>query len=148
MARALLRNAKILILDEASSSTDSATDRIIQKMIRKQFKGCTILCVAHRLETIIDYDYVVVMSSGAVVEYDTPKNLLDKADGQFTKMVNATGRASSANLKKIANMTAREREKAFHTVTESSSEGGFKEFPETDESDVFADDDDSGSENL
>jgi ABC-type multidrug transport system fused ATPase/permease subunit len=103
MARALLVNAHILLLDEATASADSETDAVIQRMIRREFNDKTILCIAHRLNTIMDYDRIVVMSAGEVVEYDTPANLLKNPDGVFTSMVNATGEASAAHLKKIAN---------------------------------------------
>jgi ATP-binding cassette, subfamily C (CFTR/MRP), member 4 len=81
LARAILRQSRILVLDEATASIDSATDGIIQHAIRTRFRGCTVLTIAHRINTIIDSDMVLVLESGRVVEYDTPARLLEKADG-------------------------------------------------------------------
>ncbi|XP_065916533.1 ATP-binding cassette sub-family C member 4-like isoform X2 [Dysidea avara] len=78
LARALLKRNKILVIDEATANVDLITDGIIQEMIRKKFNHCTILTIAHRLETIMDSDRVLVLSSGKVVEFDTPFNLLQK----------------------------------------------------------------------
>lgn len=74
-SRALVRNSKILILDEATSSVDYVTDAKIQKKIKDEFGHCTILCIAHRLRTIIDYDKILVLDEGQVKEFDTPKSL-------------------------------------------------------------------------
>lgn len=74
-ARAVVRNSKILILDEATSSVDYITDNRIQENIRHQFNNSTILCIAHRLRTIINYDKIIVLDQGEVKEFDTPWNL-------------------------------------------------------------------------
>lgn len=84
-ARALVRGSKVLILDEATSSVDYATDAILQEAIIKEFSDCTILCIAHRLKTILHYDRVIVMDQGEVAEFDTPWNLYNK-DGLFRQM--------------------------------------------------------------
>lgn len=84
-ARALVRGTKILILDEATSSVDLATDTKLQEAISREFKECTILCIAHRLNTILNYDRVMVMESGEIAEFDTPKALYKKG-GIFTQM--------------------------------------------------------------
>lgn len=79
LARALLREATVVILDEATSSTDLETDANIQNAIR-EMKQSIIIAVAHRLTTVIDYDRILVLSKGEVVEFDTPQSLLSKAD--------------------------------------------------------------------
>lgn len=78
LSRALVRQSKILILDEATSSVDFETDAKIQKTIATEFTQCTLLCIAHRLRTIINYDRVCVLEAGRVIEYDTPLNLFEK----------------------------------------------------------------------
>ncbi|KAI8581235.1 hypothetical protein K450DRAFT_233756 [Umbelopsis ramanniana AG] len=82
MARALLRNStRLIVMDEATSSVDFDTDKKIQTTIREEFADSTLLCIAHRLRTIIDYDKVLVIDEGKVVEYDTPYNLLHGHSG-------------------------------------------------------------------
>lgn len=83
IARAILRKPKILVMDEATASIDQATDNFIQEMIRVKFKECTVLTIAHRLDTIIDSSKVLVMDAGFVAEFDTPKTLLGKPNGDF-----------------------------------------------------------------
>ncbi|XP_065919844.1 ATP-binding cassette sub-family C member 4-like isoform X2 [Dysidea avara] len=102
LARALLRRNKILVIDEATANVDLITDGIIQEMIRKKFNHCTILTIAHRLETIMDSDRVLVLSSGKVIEFDTPFNLLQKQQSVFHSMVKRTGPVESEKLKEIA----------------------------------------------
>jgi len=102
LARAILTKPKVLVLDEATASVDSKTDSFIQKMIRKRFIGTTMLTIAHRLNTIMDYDMVLVMEKGKVAEFDTPWNLLQNEDGLFTALVDSTGHESSLALRKIA----------------------------------------------
>ncbi|KAJ2286986.1 hypothetical protein IWW55_006833, partial [Coemansia sp. RSA 2706] len=86
-ARALLKQAKILVLDEAMAAIDNATDSIIQESIRRKFKNCTVLTIAHRVNTIIDSDMILVMDGGKAAEYDTPVNLLQNKDSLFAKLV-------------------------------------------------------------
>ncbi|KAI1286879.1 ATP-binding cassette sub-family C member 3 [Halotydeus destructor] len=97
LARALLRKSKILILDEATAAVDLETDDLIQKTIREEFADCTILTIAHRLNTILDYDRVLVMDKGTVSEYDTPKTLLDNPDSMFYSMAKDAGLVNSGN---------------------------------------------------
>lgn len=76
MARALLRNAKVLVLDEATSNVDTASDALIQETVRAAFADCTVLTIAHRLHSILDSDRVLVLEDGRVKEFDTPERLL------------------------------------------------------------------------
>lgn len=91
LTRALLRNSKILILDEASSSLDMETDRMIQETIRTHLKDATILTIAHRLSTLADYDKVIVMDGGIVAEYGSPAELLGRNGSQFAALVRSMG---------------------------------------------------------
>lgn len=85
-ARALVRDSKILILDEATSSVDYETDSKIQSTIFREFGHCTILCIAHRLKTILNYDKIVVLDKGEIREFDTPINLFNTENSIFQQM--------------------------------------------------------------
>lgn len=85
-ARAMVRGSKILILDEATSSVDYETDSKIQATIAREFSDCTILCIAHRLKTIINYDRILVLDRGEIKEFDTPWNLFNSKNSIFQQM--------------------------------------------------------------
>lgn len=85
-ARALVRGSKILILDEATSSVDYETDSKIQATIAREFNDCTILCIAHRLRTILNYDRILVLDKGEIKQLDTPLNLYNSRNGIFRQM--------------------------------------------------------------
>merc|ERR1719266_702868 len=91
LARALLRKTKILVLDEATAAIDLETDNLIQTAIRKEFDGCTIITIAHRLNTVLDYDRILVLKDGAIAELDTPRNLLKVEGGIFRGMCQDAG---------------------------------------------------------
>ncbi|KAF4634221.1 hypothetical protein G7Y89_g3892 [Cudoniella acicularis] len=78
LGRTILRKSKIVVLDEVSSSMDGATDKVIQQVIREEFSGATIIAVAHRLDTILDFDRIAVMSDGKLVEFESPEVLLGR----------------------------------------------------------------------
>jgi len=105
LARVLLKNPRVIFMDEATASVDLATDTLVQSTIREAFADCTIVTVAHRLNTVIDFDRIAVLDQGSVVEYDTPRNLLMLKDGHFTKLVESTGADSAAALQSRANAT-------------------------------------------
>ncbi|VAI70575.1 unnamed protein product [Triticum turgidum subsp. durum] len=88
LGRALLRRCRILVLDEATASIDNATDAVLQKTIRTEFKYCTVITVAHRIPTVMDCDMVLAMSDGRVVEYDKPTKLMETEGSLFHKLVN------------------------------------------------------------
>nr|XP_019945785.1 PREDICTED: multidrug resistance-associated protein 4 isoform X3 [Paralichthys olivaceus] len=98
LARAILRKNRILIIDEATANVDPRTDSLIQQTIRDKFQECTVLTIAHRLNTIIDCDRILVLDAGRIREYDEPYVLLQNQDGLFYQMVQQTGRAEAASL--------------------------------------------------
>ena len=87
LARALLQGKKIIRMDEATANVDFETDSLIQEVIRSKFKDCTVLTIAHRLKTVIDYDNILVLDQGQVVEFDSPSVPLAKRDGVFAQFV-------------------------------------------------------------
>lgn len=92
ICRAILRKSKIIILDEATSNIDIATEKKIQALIEKNFADCTMITIAHRLQTIINSDSICVLGDGKVLEYAAPSELLKNKKSHFTKLV--------SNLKK------------------------------------------------
>ncbi|KAI8919432.1 P-loop containing nucleoside triphosphate hydrolase protein [Powellomyces hirtus] len=104
LARALLRSCKVIVLDEATASVDHETDAKIQETIRTEFRGATLLCVAHRLRTVADYDKILVLSRGQVAEFGTPSDLLakDSSDSSavFRQMCQESG--EMGHLREIA----------------------------------------------
>lgn len=83
LARALLASCKIIFLDEVTSNVDYDSDAKIQKIIREDFKECTVVTIAHRINTILDYDKILVMDQGEVAEFDKPSILLDNKSSIF-----------------------------------------------------------------
>jgi ABC-type multidrug transport system fused ATPase/permease subunit len=83
LARAMLRPSKILVIDEATASVDLQTDELMQQIIERHFKECTVIAVAHRLQTIRHYDRIAVFEAGRIVELGQPDMLLEEAGGKF-----------------------------------------------------------------
>uniref|UniRef100_A0A183ED58 ABC transporter domain-containing protein n=1 Tax=Gongylonema pulchrum TaxID=637853 RepID=A0A183ED58_9BILA len=86
LARALLRKSKVLVLDEATAAVDLATDSLIQETIRREFATSTVLTIAHRLNTILDYDRILVLDKGLIREFDSPGALLADRSSLFFSM--------------------------------------------------------------
>lgn len=91
LARAIVRRNKILVLDEATANVDPYTDILIQNAIRERFADCTVITIAHRLNTVVDSDKVLVMDAGNVVEFGKPQVLLQDSNGAFYALVREAG---------------------------------------------------------
>jgi ATP-binding cassette subfamily C (CFTR/MRP) protein 4 len=102
LARALLRNNTILILDEATANVDLETDSIIQKVIREKFINCTTLTIAHRLDTVMDCDRIMMLRKGELIEFNEPHVLLQDPSSYLSKLVNHTGPAAAQRLRDMA----------------------------------------------
>jgi len=87
ICRAILRKNRIVILDEATANIDVVTEQKIQKLIDEEFNESTVITIAHRLNTIIKSDKVLVLSKGTLVEYDSPNNLMSNANSEFSKLL-------------------------------------------------------------
>ena len=92
LARTLLRKSPVLVLDEATAGVDMETDDLIQNTIRSEFKDCTVLTIAHRLNTVLDYDRIMVLDKGQIREFDSPEKFLSDETSVFY------GMAKDANL--------------------------------------------------
>ncbi|ORY40399.1 P-loop containing nucleoside triphosphate hydrolase protein [Rhizoclosmatium globosum] len=101
LSRAMLKTPKILIMDEATANVDFETDAMIQKSLREDFKNSTVLTIAHRLNTIMDYDRVMVLDKGKLCEFDSPRNLLANPNSIFAALVAQTGENNAEVLKKM-----------------------------------------------
>ncbi|KAK9702811.1 Multidrug resistance-associated protein 5 [Basidiobolus ranarum] len=102
IARAILTKCKILLLDEATSAIDMQTDQLRQETIKKNFVHYTVLTIAHRLNTIIESDRILVLDEGKVVEFDTPINLLNNPNGFFYSLIKQNGDESLQKLRNMA----------------------------------------------
>lgn len=102
LARALLQRSHILLIDEATANVDVRTDELIQITIREKFTECTVITIAHRINTIIDSDRIIVLDAGIVREFDAPHLLLQRDKGAFSAMVNAMGMRAAERLRQSA----------------------------------------------
>lgn len=91
LARTVIHKNKILVLDEATANVDPQTDALIQRAIKEKFSECTVLTIAHRLDTVLKSDKVMVIDNGIVLEFDSPETLLAKGEGAFYSMVKKAG---------------------------------------------------------
>ncbi|KAE8125408.1 hypothetical protein FH972_020219 [Carpinus fangiana] len=87
LGRVLLKKSKILVLDEATASVDTATDNLIQQTLRKHFSNCTVITIAHRITSVLDSDMVLLLNNGLIEEYDSPRTLLENKSSSFAQLV-------------------------------------------------------------
>ncbi|KAJ3271553.1 Multidrug resistance-associated protein 4 [Terramyces sp. JEL0728] len=104
LARALVKKPKLLILDEASSSIDGEADKMLQSVLRKTLQDTTIISIAHRLNTIADFDRVLVLDQGEMKEFDAPHVLLQNEESEFTRLVDSSGPSNAAAIREMARL--------------------------------------------
>ena len=102
LTRSLLRNTKVLLLDEATASVDMETDHLIQSAIRTAFDSCTVLTIAHRLNTVLSYNRIMVLEAGKVKEFDSPENLMKNESTIFHDMMKAMGVNTVEQMQELA----------------------------------------------
>merc|ERR1712070_647968 len=127
LARTLLRDVSIVVMDEPTSNIDPNTDAALQRAVREELSDRTVMTIAHRLETIIDYDSILVMDAGRVAEHGHPGELLQKSDGLFSTMVNQQGASKASELRK------RIETKAWGKDAVSATNGGQKQHGQQDD---------------
>jgi len=98
ICRAILRNAKIVILDEATANIDVVTEQKIQRLIATEFEGCTVITIAHRLNTIMQSDKVMVLSFGRIIEFDEPATLAARPNSEFAHLLKELEKEESEQL--------------------------------------------------
>jgi len=107
LARAILQKSKILVLDEPTANVDSKTDKLLQEAVSNAFLGSTIISVAHRLDTIIGNDIILVLGEGKVLEFGTPADLVSNPNSFFNAMLDDTGEIMAADLRRKATFSNR-----------------------------------------
>lgn len=89
-------------MDEATASVDVVTEEKISQILKESFKNSTVIAIAHRLKSIADFDRVLILDEGLVIEYDVPHLLLKNSESMFSKLVEATGAAQADDIKQMA----------------------------------------------
>ncbi|THG05399.1 hypothetical protein TEA_002118 [Camellia sinensis var. sinensis] len=103
LGRVLLKKSKVLVLDEATASVDTATDNLIQQTLKQHFTDCTVLTIAHRITSVVDSDMVLLLDHGLIKEFDSPTKLLENKSSSFAKLVAEYSTRSNSNFEKSAN---------------------------------------------
>ena len=98
ISRAILRGSKVVILDEATANIDVVTEQKIQKLIEVEFKGSTMITIAHRLNTIIKSDRVMVLSYGEIIEFDKPATLMNDPASEFSSLLREIEKEQKSSL--------------------------------------------------
>ena len=113
LARAILRQNKIILIDEATANVDMNTDLLVQQTIRYNFSDCSVLTIAHRIETVIDSDRIIVLEKGSIVESGVPHLLLQNEDSYLSRLVNQLEASTQSSLRDVAEKTYKS---LFHTL--------------------------------
>ncbi|GFZ05328.1 multidrug resistance-associated protein 3 [Actinidia rufa] len=100
LGRVLLKKSKVLVLDEATASVDTATDNLIQQTLKQHFSDCTVLTIAHRITSVVDSDMVLLLDHGLIEEYDSPSRLLENKSSAFAKLVAEYSTRSNSSFEK------------------------------------------------
>ncbi|XP_058105053.1 ABC transporter C family member 7-like isoform X2 [Magnolia sinica] len=87
LGRVILKRSKVLVLDEATASVDTATNSLIQQTLRQQFSGCTVITIAHRITSVLNSDMVLLLDNDLIAEYDSPTKLLENKSSSFARLV-------------------------------------------------------------
>ncbi|KAJ4725239.1 ABC transporter C family member 3 [Melia azedarach] len=98
LGRVLLKKSKVLVLDEATASVDTATDNLIQQTLREHFSNCTVITIAHRITSVVDSDMVLLLSNGLIEEYDSPTKLLENKSSSFSRLVAEYAQRSNSGV--------------------------------------------------
>ncbi|KAF3796553.1 ABC transporter C family member 3 [Nymphaea thermarum] len=101
LGRVLLKRSKVLVLDEATASVDTATDSLIQQTLRQEFPDCTVITIAHRIASVLDSDMVLLLDNGKIAEYDSPTKLLEDGSSAFARLVTEYTMRSSRSTNKL-----------------------------------------------
>ncbi|XP_030929159.1 ABC transporter C family member 3-like [Quercus lobata] len=97
LGRVLLKKSKVLVLEEATASVDTATDNLIQRTLKQHFSNCTVITIAHRITSVLDSDMVLLLNNGLIEEHDSPTRLLENKSSSFAQLVvEYTVRANSS----------------------------------------------------
>ncbi|XP_057378671.1 LOW QUALITY PROTEIN: ATP-binding cassette sub-family C member 4-like [Daphnia carinata] len=122
LARAILRQNRILVLDEATANVDQKTDSLIQLTIRERFRDCTVLTIAHRLNTIMDSDRIMLLDAGYLKEFGEPAVLLENPKSMFYSLVEQTGPIVATQLTELAKQAAEQRRGGVKNKTDLTME--------------------------
>ncbi|KAJ8643116.1 hypothetical protein MRB53_004864 [Persea americana] len=104
LGRVLLKRSKVLVLDEATASVDTATDNLIQQTLRQQFSDSTVITIAHRITSVLDSDMVLLLDNGVITEYDSPTTLLENKSSAFARLVAEYSVGSSSRFEYTRNL--------------------------------------------
>ena len=102
LARAILRKNRIILIDEATASVDIYTDTLVQQAIRTHFRDCTVLTIAHRIETVIDSDKIIVLDKGRVIEFDVPLLMLENENSYLSNVLTFVDPSTQLRLRRLA----------------------------------------------